>query len=277
MAVGTGAGGGSRRAAVSAARRCAARWRAWLAPLMVAAVSAAPVSASPLAAPAPVASAGTGTGAGLNNPHCGVAGRPRTLLYADDFTRGLANWVAEFRPAQSAVTAAAGKLTVDVAGGATVWFKPALAGNYLVRYRRKVVVDGGRNDRLSDLNQFWMARDPANGNLVARDGTFEQYDGLRLYYAGIGGNGNTTTRLRRYGGNGERVLLGDSSDARHLLRPNHDYVVEVAVFRGCTQVALDGEVLFSHRDPQPLRSGQFGLRTTWSRQEIRDFQVFRLD
>jgi len=218
-------------------------------------------------------------GAASDGPgtHCDLAGRPATLLYADDFTRGLANWVAEFRPAQSAVKAAAGKLTVDVAGGATVWFKPALAGDYLVRYRRKVVVDGGRNDRLSDLNQFWMAQDPARHHLYTRDGTFEQYDGLRLYYAGIGGNGNTTTRLRRYGGNGERVLLGDLRDARHLLRANHDYLVEVAVFRGCTQVALDGEVLFSYRDPQPLRTGNFGFRTTQSRQEISDFQVFRLD
>lgn len=239
-----------------------------LAPLLVAAAATEPLAAY-AAAPA--------TDGDAPGAHCELADRPTTLLYADDFTRGLANWVAEFRPAQSAVTAAGGKLTLDVAGGATVWFKPALAGDYLVRYRRKVVVDGGRNDRLSDLNQFWMAQDPASHNLFTRDGTFEQYDGLRLYYAGIGGNGNTTTRLRRYGGNGERVLLGDLSDARHLLQPNRDYLVEVAVYRGCTQVALDGAVVFSYRDPQPLRTGHFGLRTTQSRQEIREFQVFRLD
>jgi rhamnogalacturonan endolyase len=198
------------------------------------------------------------------------------LLYADDFTHGLRDWVAEYRSANSSVAAAAGVLTVDVAGGATVWFKPVLAGDYVVRYRRKVVVGGGRNDRLSDLNQFWMARDPSGASLYTRDGVFEQYDGLRMYYAGIGGNGNTTTRLRRYEG-GARVLLADLHEARHLLRANHDYVVEVAVYRGCTQVALDGEVLFSYRDPQPLRSGQFGFRTTQSRQEIRDFKVYQLD
>lgn len=209
--------------------------------------------------------------------HCDLAGRSRSLLHADDFKQGLGKWVAEFVPAQSAVTAAGGKLTVDVAGGATVWFKPVLEGDYLVRYRRKVLMAGGRNDRLSDLNQFWMAQDPASPDLYTRDGTFEQYDGLRLYYAGIGGNGNTTTRLRRYGGNGERVLLGDSSEARHLLQANRDYLVEVAVVRGCTQIALDGAVLFSYRDPQPLRSGHFGFRTTQSRQEISDFEVFRLD
>lgn len=208
---------------------------------------------------------------------CEPAGRPGKVLYADDFTHGLADWVLEYRPAHSSIKAEAGRLTVDVAGGATVWFKPALAGNYLVRYRRKVVVDGGRNDRLSDLNQFWMAQDPAGGSLYTRDGTFEQYDGVRMYYAGIGGNGNTTTRLRRYDGLGARVLLGDSGEARHLLRANHEYVVEVAVYDGCTQVALDGAVLFSYRDPQPLRSGQFGLRTTASRQEISDFKVVQLD
>ncbi|USJ33555.1 DUF6250 domain-containing protein [Dyadobacter chenhuakuii] len=26
------------------------------------------------------------------------------------------------------------------------------------------MVDGGKNDRLSDLNQFWMATDPRNAN-----------------------------------------------------------------------------------------------------------------
>lgn len=215
--------------------------------------------------------------AATETPRCELPARTGKLLYADDFTHGLANWVAEFRPERSAVTAQAGKLAIDVAGGATVWFKPALSGDYVVRYRRKVVVGGGRNDRLSDLNQFWMAQDPANSDLYTRDGTFEQYDGLRLYYAGIGGNSNTTTRLRRYDGQGQRVLLSDLSEARHLLRANHEYQVEVAVYRGCTQVTLDGDVLFAYLDPQPLRSGQFGFRTTQSRQEISDFKVYRLD
>lgn len=217
------------------------------------------------------------TASAAETPRCELPARPGKLLYSDNFTHGLANWVAEFRPERSSVTVQAGKLAIDVAGGATVWFKQVLSGDYLVRHRRTVVMDGGRNDRLSDLNQFWMAQDPASGNLYTRDGTFERYDGLRLYYAGIGGNSNTTTRLRRYDGQGRRVLLGDLSEVRHLLRANHDYVVEVAVYRGCTQVTLDGDVLFAYRDPQPLRSGQFGFRTTQSRQEISDFKVYQLD
>lgn len=68
-------------------------------------------------------------------------------------------------------------------------------------------MNGGKNDRISDLNQFWMANDPNNYNLFTRNGVFEAYDSLQLYYVGMGGNSNTTTQLRKYRGNGQRVLL----------------------------------------------------------------------
>ncbi len=137
-------------------------------------------------------------------------------------------------------------------------------------------MDGGANDRLSDMNQFWMASDPKNANLFTRDGTFSQYDGLSLYYAGIGGNTNTTTRMRKYG-DGDRVLLSDLTDPEHLLAPNRSYAIEIAVHNGCTRVLVDGKVYFSHFDPAPLTEGYFGFRTTHSRQRIDHFEVRQLD
>lgn len=208
---------------------------------------------------------------------CSTWGTPGAQLHADDFRAGLRLWVPEHRPAEgSSVTASQGKLTVDVAGDATVWFKPGLKGDILISYRRKVVMAGGPNDRLSDLNQFWMATDPRNAKLFTRDGTFSQYDALRLYYMGMGGNTNTTTRFRKYDGTGQRVLLTDLADAAHLLQPNREYAIQIAVYQGCTRMLVDGEEYFSYRDPNPLQAGHFGFRTTHSRQEISDFKVHQL-
>ncbi|KQV82443.1 hypothetical protein ASD15_10460 [Massilia sp. Root351] len=209
---------------------------------------------------------------------CSSWGKPGALLYADGFDGGLSQWVPEYRAAAgSSIAARQGKLTVDVAGDATVWFKPSLSGDVQISYRRKMLMAGGANDRLSDLNQFWMASDPRNANLFTRDGTFAQYDALSLYYMGMGGNSNTTTRFRKYDGKGQRVLLGDLADSDYLLLPNREYQIEIAVYRGCTRILVDGEAYFTYRDPEPLRSGHFGFRTTHSRQEITDFKVQRLE
>ena len=103
-----------------------------------------------------------------------------------------------------------GKLIINVDHGATVWFNKKLSGNILIEYHRKVIMNNGHNDRLSDLNQFWMATDPRQENVFTRSGTFTEYDSLRLYYAGIGGNTNSTTRFRKYTGTGERKLLAEN-------------------------------------------------------------------
>jgi rhamnogalacturonan endolyase len=196
------------------------------------------------------------------------------LLYADKFGTGLSQWLPEYRPVPQAIIAARnGKLLMDLPGDATVWFKQKLKSNVLITYKRKMIMNGGPNDRLSDLNQFWMATDPANKNLFTRDGTFKQYDNLSLYYVGIGGNSNTTTRFRKYDGKGERTLLAENSE---LLQPNKEYAIQIAVYKGCTRLSVDGNEYFSYRDPAPLREGHFGFRTTHSHQEISDFKVYQL-
>jgi len=199
------------------------------------------------------------------------------LLYQDNFDRDTKNWVVE-TPASpySAVGIEHGKLVIDVDQGATVWFSQKLTGNLLIEYHRKVLVDHGHNDRLSDLNQFWMATDPRQDTLFTRSGNFSEYDSLKLYYAGIGGNSNSTTRFRKYLGNGERTLLFDLQDKPHLLLPNKTYLIQLVVCRGCTRVFVDNELYFSFEDEEPLRDGYFGFRTVQSHQEIDDFKVYEL-
>lgn len=207
---------------------------------------------------------------------CTDWGRRGALIFQDDFSGPFKGYVAEYRRQPgNVIDNRDGRLLMDVDSGATVWLDKPLSGDYVITYTRRVEVGGGKNDRLSDFNHFWMARDPRNPDLFTRSGKFEDYDDLTMYYVGFGGNTNKTTRLRRYG-DGQRVLLGEFTDAAHLLVPNHDYAVEIAVYKGCTRMRVDGQEYFSYRDPQPLTSGYFGFRTTWSRQTVDDLKIYQL-
>jgi len=199
------------------------------------------------------------------------------LLYRDTFEQDMENWVVETPDSpRSNVGIKNGKLIIDVGYGATVWFNKKLSGNILIEYDRKVIMNEGQNDRLSDLNQFWMATDPRQKNLFTRNGNFSEYDSLRLYYAGIGGNSNSTTRFRKYPGNGERTLLYDLQDKKYLLQANKSYLIQIVVYDGTTKVYVDGEQYFSYKDSKPLTEGYFGFRTVKSHQVINDFKVYRL-
>jgi rhamnogalacturonan endolyase len=208
---------------------------------------------------------------------CTDWGRPGAVLVHDDFGGPLTGWVVEYaRKPGNVIENRDGRLLMDVDSGATAWLDKPLSGNILISFTRRVVIDGSQHDRLSDLNVFWMARDPRRANLFTRSGKFEDYDDLALYYVGIGGNRNTTTRLRRYG-DGRRELVAEYTDDAHLLAPNHDYRIEIAVYDGCTRVRVDGNTWFTWRDPHPLTRGYLGLRTTWSRQTVDDLTIQKLE
>jgi len=199
------------------------------------------------------------------------------LLYLDNFDQGIENWVVEtLSSPYSKVGIENGKLVIDVDQGATVWFNKKLTGNILIEYSREVIMSNGHNDRLSDLNQFWMATDLSQENLFTRSGAFSEYHSLQLYYAGIGGNSNSTTRFRKYQGDGERTLLFDFQDNRYLLQPNKTYFIQIAVYNGTTEVFVDGENYFSFKDDEPLTEGYFGFRTVESHQEMDNFKVYKL-
>lgn len=200
-------------------------------------------------------------------------------LARDDFCSGLGNWVVEQQPGGT-VVARDGALIISDKAGCTVWWREPLVGPLRIRYRAKVT--GG--ERVSDLNCFWMATDPRSpddffdASKTGRDGKFASYDGLRTYYVGCGGNGNSTTRFRRYDGAGARPLLPehDHKEPEALLEDGRDYAIEIVVREdGSTTWARDGKVWFDYRDERPLVRGWFGFRTVWARIEIRDFVVER--
>lgn len=202
-----------------------------------------------------------------------------TLIYKSDFIKPLntAIWAIEKLPTDSEiVTCSNNNLVLDTYGGATVWYKQPLAGNILISFKRSVIMQGGRNDRLSDLNVFWMVTDSLQNKLFKRKGAFNEYDSLSMYYVGFGGNYNTTTRFRKYSSKGDKKMLGEFKDAAHLLQPNKAYTIQIIMLNGLVQFIVDGDVYFSYKDEQPLQNGYFAFRSTRSRQTISDFQIYRI-
>ena len=201
-----------------------------------------------------------------------------TLLFQEDFKHGDAHWKTESEASTLLAFDEGTNMVIDNKLGITVWFRERLTAPVTISYTAKV----RSIRRVSDLNCFWMATDPAqpDGQLfvpgAARRGLFADYDKLRTYYVGYGGNNNTTTRFRRYDGTGARPLLPqhDLSAPQFLLVPDHAYrITLVAGADGRVQFIRDGEVVFDWMDPQPLRSGWFGFRSVDSQIEITDFQV----
>ncbi len=197
------------------------------------------------------------------------------LLALAGFAAEKDRWVVEQQPGGT-VTFGDGTVLIDDAGGCTVWLKQRLQAPVLIRYEARVLSSG----RVSDLNCFWMATDPAHPDLLApghqRDGRFAAYDSLRTYYVGYGGNTNTTTRFRRYDGSGARPLLPehDRQAPGFLLKADHWYAIELAVTAdGHARFTRDGGTIFDFADPAPLTSGWFGLRTVHSKIEIRNLSV----
>lgn len=162
--------------------------------------------------------------------------------------------------------------------GLTLWYNKKLKGNVTVEYDAEVVVTG-KEDRLSDLNCFFMASDPKASsvftNLSKRGGVFAKQVSLQMYYLGYGGNYNTTTRFRRYTGNGQQPpIITEYTDADHLLKANHWYRIKITKRDGIIRYYVDGQCIVDYKDPSPLNDGWFGFRTTLSRIRIANFKVY---
>jgi len=208
-------------------------------------------------------------------------GRQRTLLYSDDFDKDLSQWVVE--QSKGTTRLVDGQLDIDDGGGCTMWFKQRLSAPVLIEYEATPVKAGGRNDRVSDLNCFWMAIDPRHPEDIfaetdSRTGDFGKYHPFRLYYVGYGGNNNSTTRFRRYPGDGSRPLLPehDLKDEKFLLKPNKTLKIQIVSDGSRQQYIRNGEVIFDFTDDKPFVDGWFGFRTVSNHLKIDNFRVYRL-
>lgn len=205
-----------------------------------------------------------------------------TLIFRDDFDAGLANWKIEQMP-NGTTAIKNGKLEINDVSGCTVWLDKKLEGSIVIEYDVFLIQNGGTHDRVSDLNCFWMATDPENpenlfANSASREGKFSNYNTLQLYYMGVGGNNNKTTRFRRYVGNGERPLLTQHnlSGAKYMLTPNKTYHIKIVAHNGVIQYYRDNDLFVDFYDAKPYTSGYFGFRTVKNHMTIDNFKVYQI-
>jgi hypothetical protein len=205
------------------------------------------------------------------------------VLFADDFS-DLDHWKAELEQ-PGTVAVKDHTLTLDVPKGCTLWLKDDLTGPVLIQYEARMIKAAvpGANDRVSDLNCFWMATDTRSSAdffaVNGRTGKFSGYDQLLTYYVGQGGNTNTTTRFRRYiGKQSDRPLLPehDLNSKDFLLVPNVWQTLQLVACNELIEYYRDGKRIFSYTDPAPYTHGYFGFRTTFNHMELRNLQIFRL-
>ncbi len=196
------------------------------------------------------------------------------------------NWTIEQESPQTIVHFAKDTLEIDAPKGITLWYNQPLSGNITITYKALLIMKGGSNDRLSDLNSFWMAQDPLYPDNIFtrkdwRGGVFGKYYSLKMYYVGFGGNNNTTSRFRKYDGDYDSFQKGKTrpdiireyTDSEHLLKPNIWYEVRIDISGNNVTYTLNGEKLFDYDDPTPYRSGYFGFRTVESHQLITGFSI----
>jgi hypothetical protein len=203
------------------------------------------------------------------------------VIASDDFKAGLEQWSIELEQPGS-VRATAGVLDIDVPAGATLWFKPELTAPIAIVFEATAVAAGGPNDRVSDMNTFWMATNkdgPAPPFAQPRSGKFADYNNLLTYYVGLGGNSNTTTRFRRYIGDPvNRPLLPehDLSNPAALLVPNKKQTIMLIANGSRIEYWRDGVRLLQYDDPAPYTHGWFAIRTVQSHLRIERLRVHRL-
>lgn len=212
----------------------------------------------------------------------------QNVIYTDDFEFGLSNWTIEKVSDNTTIEVKDSMLEVVAPKGITLWFNKLIKSPVKIVFDAMVIDNGGEYDRVSDLNCFWMANDPEHPDSMFarsewRNGVFGRYYSLAMYYAGFGGNNNSTTRFRRYDGNYQQFvenkirpeILKEYTDSAYLITPNQWYHVKIIVKGSQVKYYMNEELLFDYCDPNPYSSGYFGLRTVKNHVIYRNFKVIQ--
>jgi rhamnogalacturonan endolyase len=210
---------------------------------------------------------------------------PGRMIYEDTFDQpDTSQWIVEAEEEFSFPDhVVGGSLDIDASKGITIWNKQKFHGNVMFEFEVTVIKKGGRNDRVSDLNCFWMATDPEfPDNFFSRSSTrkgiFWNYYPLKLYYVGYGGHQNTKSRFRKYNGATAPLpaVLHEYSDSSHLITPNVKMVVDVVSFDSTVAYFINRKKIFELKDKQPYREGYFGFRTLDNHMIVENFKVYAL-
>lgn len=206
-----------------------------------------------------------------------------TLQFSDNFDDDLSHWQPQFENPGSSLKIKNNKMEITATRGCTVWFKNKLEGPLIIEYDALMIDEDGALDRVSDLNCFFMASNPNDPKATfthddPSSGGLGDYNKLKLYYVGQGGQKNKTTRFRRYPGTGERPMLPehDLKDEKYLLTGNTVNHVKIVVYNNIIQYYRNDTLIFNFNDPEPFTSGYFGFRTTINHMTTDNFKVYKL-
>lgn len=204
------------------------------------------------------------------------------IIYSDTFEKDLSNWTVE-QVEGGTVQLKNGKLEINDRKGCTVWLNRKLPSDFKIVFDVVMIDSGGIYDHVRDLNFFFKAIDPLSPEDIfvhsgSRAGIFRNYHKLRTYYIGYGGNRNTTTRFRKYPGDGSRPLLPehDLREKKYLNVPNLTRNVEIICNKNKIIFKVDGLVVFDITDIDAFNDGWFGFRTVDNHMTIDNFQVYAL-
>ncbi len=185
------------------------------------------------------------------------------LLAEDDF-ESLQNWVVQIEQGRGK-----GEATVEARDnamhcllpgrGCTAWYKRKLQPRVTIVY--DVVcptpAPGAEGLQPRDINNFWMASDPADAKKGLFDperytGSFKTYDKLHGYYASTGGgsarSANRTTRMRRYprevdGAPAVHLALNDKDEKPgYLITPDKVMTIQLVAYDDVIQYIVDGKL-----------------------------------
>ena len=183
-------------------------------------------------------------------------------LLAEDSFENLENWVVQLDQGKnypkSQIVARGGKLDCLVPGsGCTIWFKEKLQTRITISYEVlcPTTEPAVKGVGVSDVNNFWMARDPSEGALGLFDsarytGDFRSYNQMEAYYASTGGGRNTTTRMRRYPRQVDSepvvhlALKDKDKKPDYLITPNEVMKVQLVAYDDVVQYIVDGQLVY---------------------------------
>jgi hypothetical protein len=180
-------------------------------------------------------------------------------LARERFDGGLENWLVE---GDSEVTVRDGKLWIvrtdpEQGNVATVWFRPELPRDAIVRFRAKAVPPAEKN--AANLNLFLHARELDGSPLrFGRSGKYNEYHQIPNYIVTfVGGCKDGWSRARRDPG------FNLLHEAHVRSEVGEEYEIAVTILEGRLRYYLNGLKLHDVQDPDPLPGGNFAIRT-WS-------------
>ncbi|MFC2076686.1 DUF6250 domain-containing protein [candidate division KSB1 bacterium] len=158
-----------------------------------------------------------------------------------------------------------GELCLDGRGPSILWCRIPFRGKISIEYTARAILGLGGNDRLSDLNFYWMTSHRSKQMDVQQffesrsAGELDPDGNYRAYRLENGGDDNRVTRLVRFDPDSGRTVLVEYRDRNLLLEPNQDYRYRLLIGYWLLEVYRDDELVLRIDDPNLITPGYFGL------------------